>query len=254
MRPIPYNIKTEIFLKYLEGDSLPQISDLYNVSVGAVFAITTEEIKQDKDFRFFREIAKVIKKNNLNVYNLIPAIHLYFKIMELGLSSEFFEKFLESADTTSFRLNMNIDEFLDIIKEIINFEKSTQTKIHDILTRIENEKNQLDELGREKEMIEKEINNLSGDIGFLKSQILEYIKQKPLFVRFKENTDTFFKSLDWTTYPYLFEKASNELGRSIDSMILYNKLLSIYTNPHKNAELIRIILDYNSISSDSKRI
>jgi hypothetical protein len=147
---------------------------------------------------------------------------------------------------------MNLDEFLNKIKDIIDFEKSTQTQIYDILPLIEKEKNQLDELRREKEMIEKEINNLSGDIGVAKSQILEYFKQKPLFVRFQENTDLFHKSMDWNIYPNLFEKASYQIGRNIDPQILYTKLLSIYRNPHEYSELIRNILDDNSITSDSK--
>jgi DNA-directed RNA polymerase specialized sigma24 family protein len=45
MRPIPLSIKIEIFRKYLEGFSMPEISKLYNVSVGSIHSITTEESK-----------------------------------------------------------------------------------------------------------------------------------------------------------------------------------------------------------------
>lgn len=199
MRSIPYDIKIQIFRSYLEGLSIPQISILYNVSVGTVFSIIKEEIKKDELFQFFREIAKTIKKNNLSVYDLIRAIYLNSKIVKLGLSSELFEKFLDLADTKSFRLDMNLDEFLNKITDIIDFEKSTQTQIHDIHPFIEKEKNQLDALRREKEMIEKEIDNSSGNIGLLKSWILEYIQQKPLFLMYKEDKEAFFKPLDLAT-------------------------------------------------------
>ncbi|MGI0050152.1 MAG: hypothetical protein ACRD8K_00310 [Nitrososphaeraceae archaeon] len=59
----------------------------------------------------------------------------------------------------SFRLDMNLDEYLNKINDIINFEKDTQIRIHDIFPLIEKEKNELEELRREKEMIEKEITN-----------------------------------------------------------------------------------------------
>jgi Mor family transcriptional regulator len=52
MRPIPYEIKIEIFRRRLEGLSIPQISILYNVSVGTIFSIIKEEIKKDEHFRF----------------------------------------------------------------------------------------------------------------------------------------------------------------------------------------------------------
>ncbi len=48
MRPIPPAIKEEVIKKYLEGDSIPQISKLTAVSEGSVHAITSEE---SKDFR-----------------------------------------------------------------------------------------------------------------------------------------------------------------------------------------------------------
>ncbi len=243
MRRIPSDIKIEIIRKYLEGHSIPEISNLYNVSVASVSAIITEETKKELFFAAFREISKIIRKKNLNIYDLIPAIHLISKIEELGLTSEFFDKYLDLADSKSFRLNMNLEEFLNKIIDIINFEKSNQIQIHDIPSFSQNEKNLLDKVHREKEMIEKEVNNLCGNIGVMKSQILEYIKLKPLFLRFKENTDAFSKSVGWYTYPPLFEKASNEIGVIIDPDILINKLHFIYENPHKNAELIRIILN-----------
>jgi len=199
MRSIPYDIKIEIFRRYLEGLSIPEINIVYNVSVGTIFSIIKEEIKKDELFQFFIEIAKVIKKHNLSIYELIPAIFLNSKIIKLGLSSEFFEKFLELADTKSFRLDMNLEQFLTKINDIIEFEKSTKIQIHDILPRIEKEKKELDGLRREKEVIEKEINNSCGDIGLPKSWILEYIQQKPLFTRYKEDKEAFFKPLDLAT-------------------------------------------------------
>jgi|SRR5215204_2826448 len=243
MRPIPYDIKIEVFRSYLEGHSIPQISNLYNVSVGAVSSIIKEETNKDENFQFLREITKIIKKNQLNPNDLISAIHLNSMMETLGLSTGFIEKFFDSSNTKSFRLDMNLDEFLNKINDIIDFEKSNQIKIHDIPPLIEKMKNQLEELRREKEMIEKEIINSCGETGVVKSQILEYIKHKPLIVEYQKKTDTFYKSLDWNTYPALFEKASKQLGRDIDPNVLYKKLLSIYTKPHENSELIRTILD-----------
>ena len=244
MRRIPSDIKIEIIRKSLEGYSIPEISKLYNVSVGSVFGIITEETKKENFFPAFREIAKIIKKKNLNIYDLIPAIHLISKIEELGLTSEFIDKFLDLGDLKGFRLDMNLDEFLNKIIDIINFEKSNQIQIHDIPSSIENEKNLLDKVRREKEMIEKEVNNLCGNIGVMKSQILEYIERKPLFLKFQKDTDAWYKSLGWYTFTSRFEKASNEIGINIDPDTLYKILFSIHKNPDKNSELNKIILNY----------
>ena len=63
MRPIPSSIKSEIFRKYLEGYSIPEISKLYNVSVGSVSSITNEESKKDEYYyQYIREDNKNIQE------------------------------------------------------------------------------------------------------------------------------------------------------------------------------------------------
>ena len=130
MRPIPTTIKIEIFRKYLEGFSMPEINKLYNnVSVGSIHSITKEEVKKDDAFIYIREIAKKLRKDSIDIYDLIPEIHLNSKIKTLGLNYDLFEDFLDSADIESFRINMNFDEFLKRVKEILNFEKYNNIKI-----------------------------------------------------------------------------------------------------------------------------
>lgn len=62
MRPIPDMIKAEIFKKYLEGDSIPLISESCGVSDGAVHAITSKESQKDESIRYIREITKYLRK------------------------------------------------------------------------------------------------------------------------------------------------------------------------------------------------
>jgi hypothetical protein len=162
----------------------------------------------------------------------------------LGLNHDLFDDFLESADTESFRINMNLDEFLKKVKEILNFERSNNIKFHEILPYIEKEKSQLDKLTQEKERIEVEIINHSNDLEFTRSEIQEYFQQKHLLEEYKKNREAISKtSSDWYIYEEIYEKASNEIGITIDPLILYDKLLEIYRYPDQNIELIRMILD-----------
>ena len=124
MRPIPLSIKIEIFRKYLEGFSMPEISKLYNVSVGSIYSITTEESKKDDAFNYIREIAKKLRKDNLNMYDLIPAIHQNSKIKTLGWDFDLFDNFVDSADTESSRIKMDLNEFFKKSKRDIKFWES----------------------------------------------------------------------------------------------------------------------------------
>ena len=245
MRRIPATIKIEIFRKYLEGFSMPEISKLYNnVSVGSIHSITKEEVKKDDVFIYIREIAKKLRKDSIDIYDLIPAINLHSKIKNLGLYCEVFEDFLDSADTESFRINMNLDEFLKRVKEILNFEKSNNIKVHEIKPYMEKEVKRLKEVSQEKERIDYEVGKFSDDIGLTRDKIQEYFRQKPLLEEYEKKREAISKaSSDWYIYEDLYEKASNEIGININPLNLYEKLLEIYRYPDQNIELIRTILE-----------
>lgn len=64
MRPIPDSIKSEIIKKFLEGYSIPAISQKLNVSVGAISAITNEEIRKNEYYTYIHELAKKFRSKN----------------------------------------------------------------------------------------------------------------------------------------------------------------------------------------------
>ena len=244
MRRIPLAIKIEIFRRYLEGFSIPEISKSSNVSVGSVYSIIEEEAEKDDAFNYIREIAKKLRKDNLNIDDLIPAIHLNSKIKNLGLNFDLFDSFLDSADTESFRINMDLNEFFKKVKEILNFEKSNNIKIHEIFPYIEKEKAQLEKVTQEKERIEVEIMNHSNDLAFTRSEINEYFQYKDLLKEFKKNREAISRvSSDWHLYKEPYDKASEELGVTLDPRNLYNKMVEIYRYPEQNIELVRMILN-----------
>jgi hypothetical protein len=142
MRPIPPAIKEEVIKKYLEGNSIPQIGKLAGVSVGSVHAITTEESKEDNSISYIREIAKMFNKNNLEISDVIAGVRLHNKIKQVGLSCIFFENFLESTNTESYRLEMEHEQFLDNIKRILQLEAKYQLKTEDIPSFIDKKMNE----------------------------------------------------------------------------------------------------------------
>jgi hypothetical protein len=128
MRPIPLSTKSEIFRKYLEGYSIPEISKLFNVSGGTVWSIAKEETTKDGYYFVIREVTKVFRKNNLEISDVILGIRLYNKIKELGLTIPFFEDFLEFTNTESFRIGMDHEKFLEIVKEYYILKKFLKEK------------------------------------------------------------------------------------------------------------------------------
>jgi|ERR671911_687462 hypothetical protein len=242
MRPIPSSVQSEIFRKYLEGDSIPAISTLFNVSVGAVSAIVNEFSKNDPYFMVIREVTKMFKNNNLEISDVISAIRLKNKVKELGLTISFFENFLEATNTESFRLNKDHSEFLENIKRIVRFEELYGIKIEKIpgymIDKIKHLKNVKE---KNKKIIEKNT-RLYLQHKIEKSEIEEYVKEKSLFLQYKRDKKRYRKYPEWIVNPYLFEEASKKIGTKIEPQSLYDKLNLIYLFPNKYTSIIKKVM------------
>ena len=211
MRSIPPAIKEEIFRKYLEGDSIPEISKSCGVSVGTISAITTEESSKDNDFFQIREITKAFKKYNLKISDVISGIRLYNKIKNLGLDIVFFENFIESIDTESFRLKKDLSKFLEDIKRIVHFEDVCHIKIEKLPGYIYKTLTQFKSLKEENKRIIKENTELYSQYNIEKFELEEYIKEKPLFLQYKRDKTARPKYPGWIVNETLFEEASKKL-------------------------------------------
>ena len=240
MRPIPPAIKEEVIKKYLEGNSIPQIGKFAGVSVGSAHTITTEESKKDNSILYIREIAKMFNKNNLEISDVISGVRLHNKIKQVGLSCIFFENFLESTNTESYRIEMEHEIFLDNIKRIIQLEGKYQLKTEDIPSFIEKKVNERKQLTDEIRGLDRYIDELYEKYGTTESELKEYHKEKDMFFRYKKDYPRY---IDWIVPEKLFDEASTRSKIKIDPKNLIARLKDIYIKPDQNVDIIKKILN-----------
>jgi hypothetical protein len=241
MRPIPNSIKSEIIKKFLEGYSNPEIHKELGVSVGAVYTITNEECRKNEYYLYIHEIAKKFRSKNLEISNVISGVRLYNKIKKVGLSCLFFENFLESTNTESFRLNKDHSEFLEDIKRIIHYEEVCGIKIGKIPGHMNDAIKHLNNLRRENKELIEENKNLYVKHLIEKSEVEEYLELKSSFLRYKRD-ERYPKYSEWIVNPTLFEEASNKIGTKIEPQTLYKKLKRVYILPNKYTSIIKKIM------------
>lgn len=189
MRPIPPSIKSQIIRKFLEGCSIPVISKELGVSVGFVSTLTTEESKKDEYFLYIHEIAKKFKSKKIEISDVITGIRLYHKIKETGLTIPFFENFLESTNTESFRIDMDHKKFLCIVKRILHFEKVFKRKMEEIPDFLHNAMKEYAKLTSKILKAKQELSQIYAKHSVKKSEIDEYRKEKFLFLKYKFEKD-----------------------------------------------------------------
>jgi len=189
MRPTPPLVKSEIIRKYLEGYSETEISKLCHVSVANVSSIVKEESTKDGYYLAIREVVKMFKSNNLEIDDVIAGIRLRNKVKEVGLTTSFFEEFLEVTNTESFRLGMDHEKFLDIVKRMLRFEKNIKIKIEDLPDFSHNATKKFARLIREISKAKKELSQIYAKHSVKKSDIDEYRKEKFSFLQYKFEKD-----------------------------------------------------------------
>lgn len=244
MRPIPLSMKSEILRKYLQGDSIPDISKLFNVSVGTVSSIATEETTKDGYYLVIREVTKIFKDNNLEISDVISGIRLKNKVKEVGLTIPFFEDFLEFTNTESFRIGMDHEKFLGIVKRILHFEKIFKRKIEDVPDFLHNAMKEYSKLATDILKARQKLSQLYDEYSVKKSDVEAYLKDKSLFMKAKLVGIALPTHYDWVVISDTpFKKASRIAKIKIEPKILYKKLNRIYKEPHKHIDILKQIMN-----------
>ena len=245
MRPIPPSIKSQIYRKYLEGYSISEISKLCSISVGTIHSITKEVSLNDEYYIVIREVTKMLRSNNLELSDVISGIRLKNQIKGAGLTISFFENFLESTNTESFRLGMDHEKFLEIVKRILHFEKTFKIKLEDIPAIQKNALKELTRFGDEISKLKKESSQVYAKYSVKKAEIEDYHKKKPFLISQSKFVNAVLPThFDWVVISdESLEKASRKIGIKIDRKQFYKKLNSIYKEPHKHPDLVKQIMN-----------
>jgi len=68
------------------------------VSIGTISTVTAGAARKDNSVSYMRDIARKFYKKNLVLDDVISGERPYNKIKEVGLTSSFFESFLDSTN------------------------------------------------------------------------------------------------------------------------------------------------------------
>ncbi len=221
---------------------MTEIQKELDVSVGAISAITKEECRKKEYYVYIHELAKKFRSKNLAISDVISGVRLYNKIKKVGLTCSFFENFLESTNTESYRLNKDHSEFLEDIKRILHFEESCGVKIWKIPVYMNDAIKHRNKVRRENKELIEENKRLYSQHKLEKSEIEEYLKERPLFLEYKRNKDRYPKYPEWVTTPEVFEEASTKIGTKIEPKIFYNKLRRVYLFPSRYISIVKKIM------------
>ena len=120
MKPkVPKSIKQQVIRQWLQGISRDQIAKDNGIGTGTVSAIIKDAKKDIPDIDLLREVALVLKSNDLDLSVFASSIRLQKRLDEMGLNEEQIESLIENINTYCFKRGLTDEEFINIIERYL---------------------------------------------------------------------------------------------------------------------------------------
>jgi transcriptional regulator with XRE-family HTH domain len=115
---IPRSIRERVIKQWLQGMSRDQIAKDNDIGAGTVSAIIKDAKQENPDIDLLREVAVVLKKNDLDLSILSSSIRIKNKLDEMGLNEDQIESFIENVIIYCFKRGLTAEKFLNVVNKV----------------------------------------------------------------------------------------------------------------------------------------
>ena len=118
---VPKSIKERAIKQWLQGISRDQIAEDNDIGTGTVSAIIKDAKQKDiPDIDLLREVALVLKNQDLDLVVLADSIRLKKKLDDMDLSEDQIESLIETCNIHCFKRSLKAEEFVNAINKIVS--------------------------------------------------------------------------------------------------------------------------------------
>jgi glutamate mutase epsilon subunit len=119
MKPkVPKSIRERVHKQWLQGMSRDEIAKYNDIGAGTVSAIIKDAKQEISDIDLLREVALVIKNDDLDLSVLASSIRLKKKMDDMGLNEDQIESLIEKINIHCFKHGLSADEFVNTINKV----------------------------------------------------------------------------------------------------------------------------------------
>ena len=183
---IPKSIRERVIKQWLQGISRDQIAKDNDIGAGTVSSIIKDTKQEIPDIDLLREVALVIKNDDLDLSVLANSIRLKKKLDDMGLNEDQIESLIENINIHCFKRGLTGEEFINTINKTVVLSQKLRMPVDEL-------PNHIIQLELELEQVEREIEdvNMKKDIVLQKYDITmgdieEFKRDKPLIDRIKQ--------------------------------------------------------------------
>ena len=184
---VPKSIKQQVIKQWLQGTSRDQIAKDNGIGAGTVSAIIKDaKQKEIPDIDLLREVALLLKNEDLDLSVLADSIRLKNKIDEMDLSEDLVESFIENINIHCFKRGMKAEEFINIINKVSVLSEKLGMPLDQLPNYLIQKELEVEKMNGEIEDVKMKKHLVLQNYGITMNDLDEYKSNKPLIDRIKQ--------------------------------------------------------------------
>jgi chromosome segregation ATPase len=187
MKPkFPKSIKQQVIGQWLQGISRDQIAKDNSIGTGTVSAIIKDAKKDIPDIDLLREVALVLKSNNLDLSVFASSIRIKNKLDGMGVNEDRIDSLIDNANTHCFKRGLTGEEYFNNVDEVYALSDNLQMPLDELPNYIIKEQLELQKVEEEIEDAKTKLRQVLQHYNVPMDILEEYKRDKPLIDRIKQ--------------------------------------------------------------------
>jgi hypothetical protein len=183
---IPKSIRERVIKQWLQGMSRDQIAKHNDIGAGTVSSIIKDSKQEIQDIDLLREVALVIKNDDIDLSILAYSIRLKKKLDDMGINEDQIESLIENINIHCFNRGLTGEEFINIINKVVVFSQKHGMSVDEVPNHIIQQELELEQVQREIEDVIMKKNMVLRKYDIIMDDLEEFKRNKPLIDRIKQ--------------------------------------------------------------------
>jgi hypothetical protein len=206
---VPKSIKQQVIKQWLQGISRDQITKDNGIGAGTVSAIIKDSKQKDiPDIDLLREVALVLKNEDLDLAILASSIRLKKKLDDMDLNEDETESFIENINIHCFKRGLKAEDFVNIIDKTVALSQNLGMPVEQLPNYVIQKELELEKLNEEIEDVKMKKYLVLQNYDITMNDLEEYRSNKPLIDRIRQLENKVEKTQ--REKDYLAKKLRNE--------------------------------------------
>jgi hypothetical protein len=183
---IPKSIRERVIKQWLQGMSRDEIGKDNDIGAGTVSAIIKDAKQDIADIDLLREVAILLKKEELDLDVFGSSIRLKKKMDEMGINEDQIETLIENVNIHCFKRGLSAEEFVNTINKVSALSDRLEMPLDQLPNYITQQELELVKLRDETEGAKTKQRQVLQHYNVTMNELQEFRRDKPLIDHIKK--------------------------------------------------------------------